>query len=236
MAIDASHAAKQDDRTFSVELLSGEEPGAVLAAGHREFLDALDSAMEWLEREDPARTKSLSIGIFAIRDGVREQVWAYPSEAAEVEQHPTPLVELFGFDPVAWKAPASEYDPPRARPSQVAPTVERFTTYVAAVAELEPELDEAAEQQPQAYRPSLGDRLDLWLKSGNKVRLHGQLVAVWTDMPSRICLILGVVCLWLTVTLLEPSFLAPFIAAAAALWSRRGHRESPAANGVDDWF
>ena len=40
MAIDASHAAKQDDRTFTVELLSGEEPGTVLAAGHREFLDA----------------------------------------------------------------------------------------------------------------------------------------------------------------------------------------------------
>ena len=70
MAIDASHAAKQDDRTFTVELLSGEEPGAVLAAGHREFLDALDSAMEWLEREDPTRTKSASIGIFAIRDGM----------------------------------------------------------------------------------------------------------------------------------------------------------------------
>ena len=236
MATDASHAAKQDDRTFSVEILSGGETGTVLAAALSEFLDALDCAMEWLEREDPARTRSSSIGIFATRDGVREQVWTYPTEAAKAERETTPLVEVFGFDPVAWKPPANEFDARRARTPQVTPTAERFATYVAAVADLGPELDEPADPQPEVSAPSASERLDAWLKTGNKLRLRGQLLAVWTDMPSRICLILGVICLWLTVTLLEPSFLAPLLAAAAALWARRGHREAPAADGVDDWF
>ncbi|MDX6454181.1 MAG: hypothetical protein QOD48_288, partial [Gaiellaceae bacterium] len=43
-------------------------------------------------------------------------------------------------------------------------------------------------------------------------------------------------CLWLTVTLLEPSFLAPLLVAAAGLWSRRGYRTVIGAQGVDDWF
>ena len=110
MATDTSYAAAHDEKAFSVEILSGEEETTVVAEALRDFFEALDSAMDWVEREDPERTQSSSIGIFATSHGVREQVWAYPSEAAEVERNPTPLVELFGFDPVAWKAPASEYE------------------------------------------------------------------------------------------------------------------------------
>lgn len=238
MATDASHAATHDDRTFSVEILSGGQAGTVLAAAVSEFLDALDCAMEWLEREDPARTRSSSIGIFATRDGVREQVWTYPTEAAEAEPETKPLVELFGFDPVAWKAPAGEFDAGRARPTEaeVRPAAAPFTGFVAAVADQEAEVDLPAEPERKLGSPPVSERLDAWLKTGNRLRLRDQLLAVWGDKLSRCCLILGVVCLWLTLTLLEPAFLAPLLAAAAALWSRRGHREPPAADGVDDWF
>jgi len=49
--------------------------------------------------------------------------------------------------------------------------------------------------------------------------------------------ILGPVFLWLALTLSEPAYVVPFLAAAAALWSRRGRRAAAvAADGVDDWF
>ena len=80
MAMDTSHAATHDEKAFSVEILSGEEETTVVAEALRDFFEALDSAMDWVEREDPERTQSSSIGIFATSHGVREQVWAYPTE------------------------------------------------------------------------------------------------------------------------------------------------------------
>jgi hypothetical protein len=230
MAVDASHAATHDDKTFSVEVLSGGETATVLAAALTDYFDALDRAMEWLEREDPERTGSSRIGIFATSDGVREQVWAYPSEPGSSAEDTKRLVELFGFDPVTWKPPPGQFDAARARPPQRERELElaprSFATYAAAVEEPSPEIDS----------PPPGERLDSWLRSGQRLRLRQDFLAVWDDPRSRWCLVLGVICLWLTVTLLEPSFLAPLLVAAAGIWSRRGYRTVTAPGDVDDWF
>jgi hypothetical protein len=229
MAVDASHAARHDDKTFSVELLSGGETATVLAASLSDYFDALDRAMEWLEREDPERTRSSSIGIFASSDGVREQVWAYPSQAGSPAEDTKRLVELFGFDPVAWKPPPGEFNAVRAWPPQREPEP---------VPESPVDFAAAVEESPvEVYSPPPSERLDTWLRSGMRLRLRQDFLAVWEDRRSRWCLVLGVLCLWLTVTLVEPLFLAPLLAAAAGLWSRRGHRSAAiGAEGVDDWF
>ena len=230
MAVDTSHAATHDNKTFSVEVLSGGETATVLAAALTDYFDALDRAMAWLEREDPERTRSASIGIFASSDGVREQVWAYPSKPGGSAEDTKRLVELFGFDPVSWKPPPGEFNAARAKPPQQLrepePAPESFATFAAAVEEPAPEIDSAP--------PS--ERLDSWLRSGTRLRLRQDFLAVWDDQRSRWCLVLGVLCLWLTVTLLEPSFLAPLLVAAAGLWSRRGYRALTGAEGLDDWF
>ncbi len=231
MAVDASHAAKHDDKTFSVELLSGGETATVLAAALTDYFDALDRAMEWLEREDPERTGSSRIGIFTASDGGREQVWAYPSERGSSADDTKRLVELFGFDPVSWKPPPGEFDAARALPSQRArelePDPEGLAAAFAAAVE---------EAPPEIYSPPPSERLDTWLRSGTRLRLRQDFLAVWDDQRSRWCLILGVICIWLTLTLVEPSFLAPLLVAAAGLWSRRGYRTVIGAHDVDDWF
>ena len=238
MAMDTSHAATHDEKAFSVEILSGEEETTVVAEALRDFFEALDSAMDWVEREDPERTQSSSIGIFATSHGVREQVWAYPTEPG---MHAAPetkrLVELFGFDPVAWKPPANAVDFARDRTSrrEASRPGEHSAALDAVVAHQRSQVDPPADERPGVASPSPGERLDAWLRSGTALRLRQSFLAVWTDKVSRWCLLLGVICLWLTVTLLEPMFLVPLLAAAAALWSRRDHHVAPASD-ADDWF
>jgi hypothetical protein len=241
MAINASHAAKQDNRTFSVEVGPEGDTPTVLAGELTELLDALDCAMEWLEREDPQRTRDLSIGIFATGDGVREQVWAYPAEL-DTAVEPKRLVELFGFDPVAWRTPTSEAGGQRLRPTagDARPASEHSTVFAAALAAAaawkpELELDEE-EDPPEVDSPTMRHRLDARLKTGRLLALRERFLAVWGDKLSRWCLVFGAVCLWLTLTLLEPAFLAPFLASIAGVWTRRGHRAPPATDTVDDWF
>jgi hypothetical protein len=240
MAIDASHAAKQDDRTFSVEVGSEGETPTVLAGDLSELLDALDCAMEWLECEDPERTRDLSIAVYSTSDGVREQVWAYPAELdAAVE--PRRLVELFGFDPVAWRTPGGEAGGAslRSTAGDARPSGEHspvFAAALAAAAAWTPELEMEEEPAPQDDSQTRRDRLDAWLKTGRLLSLRERFLALWGDKLSRWCLVFGAVCLWLTLTLLEPAFLAPFLASIAGIWTRRGHRVPPATDVVDDWF
>jgi len=66
------------------------------------FLDATDFAFELLEGG-----KHLWLRIFRLRNGEREEVWAYDeSRAAEAAASPN-VVELYGFDPSRWTGPPS---------------------------------------------------------------------------------------------------------------------------------
>jgi len=215
MAVDTSHAAKQYDRTFSVELFSEEEPATVLVAALSDFLDAVDRATEWLEQEDPARTKKPSLAIFATTGGVREQVWAYPPDSVGSETvEPKRLVELFGFNPVTWNPQGGGANQVSSRPREHEPTP----------------------REHRAARLEAPAEPDSQPRSGAGRRLREALGEAWSDRPSRWCLILGSIFLWLTATLLEPAFLVSALAAATVLWTRRGHRANAVPDDVDDWF
>jgi hypothetical protein len=103
MAIESRHAATQNRRSYAVRLLSAPAGPVDLAEGFTEFLDATDFALEWLDQADPVRERVLELVILEIRAGENKEVWRYP---AAQQRDPQRLVELFGFDPVAWKAGA----------------------------------------------------------------------------------------------------------------------------------
>ena len=66
------------------------------------FLEATDFAFELLEAGNPSWLR-----IFRLRNGEREEVWAYDeSRAAEAAAAPD-LVERYGFDPARWTGPPS---------------------------------------------------------------------------------------------------------------------------------
>ena len=111
MAGESRHAAWQKERSFAVKLLPEQGPPADLARGIPEFLDAIDFAFEWLNREDPSRRGTPSLAIFETRGGEVEAVWSYPPAPPEGPA----LVELFGFNPVTWKSGVPEYSAVEAR-------------------------------------------------------------------------------------------------------------------------
>ena len=108
MANETRHAAWQSERLFAVRLLPEEGDPTELADGLGDFLEAVDFAVEWLGREDPERTGTASLAIFETSSGEAEKVWAYPPDGTP---DGSPLMEIFGFDPVTWKSPSSEYSP-----------------------------------------------------------------------------------------------------------------------------
>ena len=108
MANETRHAAWQTERHFAVRLLPEEGDPTELADGLGDFLEAVDFAVEWLAREDPERTGTASLAIFETSNGEAEKVWAYPPDASP---EGAPLMKIFGFDPVNWKAASDEYSP-----------------------------------------------------------------------------------------------------------------------------
>ena len=108
MANETRHAAWQTERHFAVRLLPEEGDPTELADGLGDFLEAVDFAVEWLAREDPERTGTASLVIFETSNGEAEKVWAYPPDASP---EGAPLMKIFGFDPVNWKAASAEYSP-----------------------------------------------------------------------------------------------------------------------------
>jgi hypothetical protein len=111
MASESRHAAWQKERSFAVKLLPEQGPPADLASGIPEFLDAIDFAFEWLNREDPSRRGTPSLAIFETAGDEVEAVWSYPPAPPDGPA----LVELFGFNPVTWKSGVHQYSAVEAR-------------------------------------------------------------------------------------------------------------------------
>jgi hypothetical protein len=239
MATDASHAATQLDKSFAVEVLTGPETATVIAGGLSDFLDAFECAVEWLDREDPQRTGDVSIAILLTSGAGRELVWSFPPEGAE---HPNRasrgLVEVFGFDPVTWSARLGEEDAAGRRlgPDPRQPQAAGSTSSVEA--DLRSPARTAVDASPsfpafELAAPRETRRVGPGSRRLPEFRDHFRMV--WDDRLSRLCLVVAAISLWLTVTLVEPSFLAPLLAAAAGLWSRRSRRAPLTGEGVD-WF
>jgi hypothetical protein len=100
---DFSSAALSSRAREVYEVEGEDEPGrASVLYRTGGFLDATDFAFELLEggRHDWLR-------IFRLRNGEREEVWAYDEDrAAEAAASPN-VVELYGFDPSRWTGPPS---------------------------------------------------------------------------------------------------------------------------------
>jgi hypothetical protein len=138
MAGESRHAAWQKERSFAVKLLPEQGPPADLARGIPEFLDAIDFAFEWLNREDPSRRGTPSVAIFATGRGEVEAVWSYPPAPPDGPA----LVELFGFNPVTWKSGVPEYSSVEAR--RPSPTFAATVSAVAAPVPSAPSVVDAA--------------------------------------------------------------------------------------------
>jgi len=97
-------SASLSSRVREVYEVEGEdEPGrASVLYRTGGFLDATDFAFELLEGASHGWLR-----IFRLRNGEREEVWAYDEgRAAEAAASPN-VVDLFGFDPARWTGPPS---------------------------------------------------------------------------------------------------------------------------------
>jgi hypothetical protein len=87
------------EETYQVEDHGSEEAKVVFRS--EAFLDAVDFAFEYLEAESPERLR-----IFRILGRKREEVWSYePETAAESEEQPRDLLDVYGYDVVRWRGP-----------------------------------------------------------------------------------------------------------------------------------
>jgi predicted nucleic acid-binding protein len=89
--------------TYQVEDHSSaeEEEEARVVFRSEAFLDAVDFAFEYLEAESPERLR-----IFRLHGRKREEVWAYgPETAAETEEQPRDLLDVYGYDVMNWRGP-----------------------------------------------------------------------------------------------------------------------------------
>ena len=183
MANETRHAAWQSERRFAVRLLPEEGDPTELAEGLGDFLEAVDFAVDWLTQEDPERTGTASLAIYETSSGEAEKVWAYPPDGPPDD---APLMKIFGFDPVTWKSPSSEYSPrepalgtfftrvPENAAPPPAPRAEPAAPRPAPVASPPPQRQPAAvavehEEPPPAARPHLRPRRALAAAWGDPV-------------------------------------------------------------------
>ncbi len=231
MANETRHAAWQSERRFAVRLLPEEGDPTELAEGLGDFLEAIDFAVEWLSREDPERTGTASLAIFETSSGEAEKVWAYPPDDSP---EGSPLMEIFGFDPVNWKAASSEYSPrepalgtffTRAQENATppAPRVAPVALRAVPVAPPQPALVAVDEEEPNApTRPHL--------------RPRRALAAAWHDPVARSFLFLAGISLWLAVAFSDASILAFVLVAVSGLWWRRDKLIAAAETDGEDWL
>lgn len=247
MAAETRHAAWQTGRSLAVRLLVEQGPPEDLASGFVEFLDAVDFAFEWLNREDPARDRRARLAIFETRDGVTEEVWTYPPPKAGGGQE---LVKLFGFDPVTWDSGAREFSagerrtrlrqlvpatvpdanvvPRPGRPNADHPAATEPTTSVAP-----PERDTI----PSGDDAAVADGTKRPLRKTARPWIAATARSAWDDPVSRACLFLGIASLWLSLSLADPAFLTLLLISLPCLWWQQRHRRAaPAEADTDDWL
>jgi hypothetical protein len=95
----ATPLASSHEEIYQIEDHGSEEPKVVFRTDA--FLDAVDFAFEYLEAESPER-----LLIFRLLGRKREEVWAYsPESAAEAEEQPHDLLEVYGYDVIRWRGP-----------------------------------------------------------------------------------------------------------------------------------
>jgi len=233
MADGVRHAAWQRENRFAVQLLAGDEQVQDLATGLPDYLGAVDFAVEWLDREDPARERDLRVVIVETGELGAHEVWAYPPPESPGQE----LVALFGFNPAAWQPPpawgARERDP-RDQPDPQLSVHSHFSSPVAPLriaapppAPAPPHAVSDAAAEPTA--PRLPQGLAAW---DALVTAAG---SAWEDLPSRCCLVIAGATLWLALALAEPAFLVMLAAPLSGLWLRRDHRAAPTTD-PDDWF
>ena len=134
MANETRHAAWQTERLFAVRLLPEEGEPRELVDGLGDFLEAVDFAVDG----SPARIRS-ERGPRASRSSRRAPTgWRRSGRTHRTHRRKSaPLMKIFGFDPVNWKAASSEYSPkePALGPSSRVP---RRAAAAAAAARVEP--------------------------------------------------------------------------------------------------
>jgi len=220
MAADTSHAAWHDKRAFVVRLHPVSGAARDLAAGLPDLLDAIDYAVEWLEREDPSRRSTLRLSVVETRDGTATEVWSYPP--ASQPSSGQELVERFGFNPATWKPHVDDRPKPEPRrPPAPVPTTTPIP-YAPPVPAAEPGPDDDGGSRGPTRRAP-------------RDRVRDVARFAWEDRASRACVIVAAVSIWFTITLTSLVFVVMFLVSVWGLWFLHRHRAARAAD-PDDWL
>jgi hypothetical protein len=105
MADNLRHAAGQP--TYEVREVLEHEPAADLGMrfSSHDFSEAIELALDFLESEDPDRSKVSALQIVKVQGERREVVWSYSHSLAPATRDD--LIRLWGFDPTRpWHVPS----------------------------------------------------------------------------------------------------------------------------------
>ena len=106
-AVERRHAAWRTE--YEVLELVGSDRAGALGSRHRcrEYLDAVDFALEYLAEHDPDRTGAVAgLRIERVDGSTRETIWRY--DAADAARAPIDPVAVFGFDVTrSWLGPSA---------------------------------------------------------------------------------------------------------------------------------
>jgi hypothetical protein len=258
MAEDTRHAAWHDKRVFAVRLIPADGPARDLITGFTDYLAAVDYVTEWLDRQDPECVADRRLAVVQTEGGVDSEVFSYPPpEELDRSQE---LIQLFGFDPTARRFLPHEREkpkldrlayriarapdpktclPPRAhvlpapKPAPEQPSREPPVTH-------SDKTDDVTSTKP----PTQTHRARRWEPGHDRGRPSWRAICnwiiatvrpCWDDRASRGCLIVAALSAWLTITLVNATFLAPLLASGTALWFLRHRKPIPDAD-ADDWL
>jgi hypothetical protein len=99
------HAAGQP--TYEVREILDRDPAADLGLrfSSHDFSEAIEFALDFLESEDPERSKVSALQIVKVQGDRRDVVWSYSPSLAPASRDD--LIRLWGFDPTTpWHVPS----------------------------------------------------------------------------------------------------------------------------------